>query len=602
MSTNIKYATIQSSSLDFDAIKNSLKTYLTNQDIFKDYNFEGSSMNILLDVLAANTHYYALYNSMIANEMFLDSAILRSNVISNAKNLGYTPRSNLSSEATIKIEITVKNSLGQPMSLGNYISLPKGTQFNSSVDGNSYRFVTTKEWMLDNTGPGLYSNSAIDILEGTLLRKSFTVNNDPSQKFQILDPNIDTTSIKLWIQESTSNITTTDYSFVNSILGLSSASTIFMVQESADGNYEIIFGDGVIGKKPINGNIITVEYLSTSPGLADGCNTFSLVQPIVPGQTHTVSTVKAASGSAVKESIESIKTHAKYNFESQGRAVIPTDYKSIIMQKFPDLQDINVWGGEDNDPPQYGRVFIAPLSRHLTKVTTTRKSEITSAIKDLNVMNVVPSIVDPTVMTIKFAGHVNYKESLQVVSASEIKRIVIDALLQYGIDNLQRFGKSFSYSKSLQYIDEASATITNSFFRISLLSPVVVLSGTTFSWDINFGNKIRPGTVSSEPFTLSVDSIANTLYYFEDDSLGYIKIYGIVNGDITTKFYTGAVNGTINYETGKVALSNLQLVPYLEPYNINLIVEPVNYDVSPTFNQILTLNQSQIIVDAIPVQ
>jgi hypothetical protein len=602
MATNIKYATVQSSSLDFDAIKASLKTYLTTQDIFKDYNFEGSSMNILLDVLASNTHYYALYNSMIANEMFLDSAILRSNVISNAKNLGYTPRSNLASSATVKLEITTKNSLGQPISLGNYVSVPKGTQFNSSVNDTAYRFVTTKEYLLDSVGPGLYSNSDIEILEGVLLKKSFTVTTDPGQKFQILDQNIDTTSIKLWIQESQSNLTTVDYNLTTSILGLSSSSTIFMIQESGDGNYEIVFGDGIIGKKPVAGNIITIEYLSTSPGESDGCNTFSLVQLIVPGQTHAVTTIKSATGSSTKETIESIKIHAKYNFEAQGRAVIPTDYKTIIMQKFPDMLDVNVWGGENNDPPQYGKVFISPLSRHLSKVTTTRKDEIVSAVKALNVMNVVPELVDPTVTTIKLVGHVNYKESVQVISAADIKALVISALLQYGIDNLQMFGNTFSYSKALQYIDQANPVITNSFFRISMISPVVVLNGNTFSWDINFGNKLRPGTISSDPFTLSVESVANTLYYFEDDSLGNIKIFGVVDGDITTKFYTGDIQGNINYETGKVSLSNLQLVPYLDPYNIGVSVEPFNYDVSPGFNQILTLNQSQIIVDALPVQ
>lgn len=597
-----KYAQIQSSSLDFDTIKSSLKTFLKTQDTFQDFNFEGSSLNILLDVLAANTHYYALYASMTANEMFLDTAILRSNVISNAKNLGYTPRSNVASTAIVKVEVTAKNASNQPLSLGAYITMPKGTQFNSTVDGVPYRFVTLKEYVLSNTGPGIYTNDAVSLYQGTMLKKSFTVTTDPSQKFQILDANIDTSSIKLWVQESSSNLTSTDYSYTKSILGLSSSSTIYMVQESADGNFEIIFGDNIIGKKPAVGNIITVEYLSTTPGAADGCNIFSLVNLIIPGQIHTVSTIKSSIGSSAKETIDSIKLHARYNFESQGRSVIPLDYKTNILQDFPELLDVNVWGGEDNIPAKYGKVMISPLSRDLTKITISKKADIVSAIKKLNVMNIVPEIVDPQITIIRISGHVNYKESVQVISASDVKSQVINAALQYNRDNLQKFGVGFSYSKALQYIDQSNSAISNSFFRISMISPIVVLTGNVFSQTIDFGNQIRPNTMTSDPFTLSLNTMANTLYYFEDNGVGGIELYGVVGGDISTKFYTGDSHGTIDYVTGKILLTNMTLVPYLDPYNIQIIVEPFNYDVTPTFNQILTLDQSQIIVDAIPVQ
>ena len=601
MATAIKYAQIQSSSLDFDAIKDSLKTYLQSQDIFQDYNFQGSSMNILLDVLASNTHYYALYNSMIANEMFLDTAILRSNVISNAKNLGYIPRSNIASSTSIKLQIDAKTSGGVPLDLGKYITVPKGTVFNSSVDGTQYKFCTMAETVLTLVSPGSYANPDITIKEGTVLRKSFTVTGDPSQTFQILDSNIDTTTVKVWVQQSVSNLEVAEYTPITSIIGLSSSDSIFIVQESADGNYELKFGDNIIGKKPIAGNIITVEYLSTTAGQADGCNVFSLVALILDGQTHTVTANKQSSGASIKESIESIKLHARYNFEAQGRAVVPADYKTTIMKLFPDILDVNVWGGEDNDPPEYGRVFIAPLSNHLTKITTTKKDEIVSAIKQYNVMNIVPYIVDPSILTIKLSGYVNYKESLQNISAAGIVAATTDALLLYNTDSLQRFGNSFSYSKSLSYVDTASSAITNSFLRVDIITPIVVLSTAQFSWDINFANQLRPGGITSDPFILSVGANSNTLYYFEDDSKGNIVIYGIINGDATTKFYVGNTYGTINYTNGKVSLTNLELIPYLDPYNIFVSAEPMSYDVKPAYNQILTLSRNQIIIDAIPV-
>lgn len=596
-----KYAQIQSSSLDFDSIKSSLKTYLQTQDVFQGYSFEGSSLNILLDVLAANTHYYAAYTSMAANEMFLDTAILRSNVVSNAKNLGYSPRSNIAAFAKVKVEISAKNAQGQALNLGSFVSMPKGTLFNSTVDGVPYRFVTSQEYLLANVGPGLYGNSDVTLKEGTLLKKSFVVSSVPGQKFQILDPNIDTSTIKLWIQESATNLTSTDYSYTKSILGLTSNSHIYMVQESADGNFEIVFGDNVIGKKPVAGNIITLEYLSTTPGQGNGCNVFSLVNLIIPGQTHTVTTITSSSGSSVKETIDSIKLHARYNFESQGRAVIPLDYKTTILQAFPELLDVNVWGGEDNIPVKYGKVMISPLARSLTKITSVKKDEIVAAIKKLNVMNIVPEIVDPQVTVIKLSGHVNYKETVQTISASTIKGQVIDALLQYNRDYLQKFTNGFSYSQALGYITNSNTAITNSFFRVSIISPIVVLNGNLFSYTIELGNQLRPNTMTSDPFTLSVNSLANTLYYLEDDGLGNIELYGITNGDISSKFYTGELHGTINYTTGSLLITNLQIIPYLSPYNVNVIVEPYNYDVIPTFNQILTIDQSQLIVDAIPV-
>lgn len=579
--------------LNFDGIKSSLKTFLQSQTEFQDYNFEGASLNILLDILAANSHYYAMYSNMMANEMFLDSAQLRSSVASHAKTLGYIGRSVQSAKAIVSVNLT--NVPGTPSS----VLVPRGFKFLGNNDGTTLEFITVEDTYLQPTStPGQYSLPSIDILEGKLQTYSWTVSGESTQRFVIPTKNIDTRYVRVVVQQSATNLYREVYTSASKILDLTSSSKIFFIQETSDGNWEIEFGDGVLGYQPQAGNIVQIEYLRPTIGAGNGISEFNISTPIFSGATHTITTVSSASGALGREDIESIRLNSKRNFAAQERSVVPGDYETNIRIDYPSVLDVKAWGGEDNDPPIYGKVFISILNSDLSKLTVSQKNAIAAQIKKRNVINIRPEIIDPELESIRISGHVRYNEKTLDILPADLKTNVINAIQSYGYENLQGFDKMFSYSEMLKYITSADVNVKSvdvKFYPGLYITP----TGTAATFSVNFRNEITPGSIWSAAFQQGTP-VANKFYHLGDDGLGNIKMYSVVGGDLSTKTEIVGNFGTVNYATGLLAIQNFNPTLLNNTVTLKIESQTTGHELIPFFNQILFIDSENLKIEVIP--
>ena len=366
--------------LDFDNIKDNLKFFLKAQDKFKDYDFEGSGMSILLDTLAYNTHYMAFNANMVANEMFLDSSSLRSSAVSHAKMLGYEVTSARAPKAVVNVNLQTTDATK---------TLAAGTAFTTTVDGVDYQFVTTSDRTAANSGNSVNFDS-VDIFEGTyIIGKTIVDTSNPDQKFTLTDPNADTSTLTVKVQNSTSDTTSTTYTKATDITQLNASSTVYYLQEAERGRFEVYFGDGVVSKALTNGNIVILQYVVTNKGAANGVTAFTSPTAIDGVTDVIVTTVSGAVGGAEPESVDSIKLNAPLNYSAQGRAVTTSDYEVYVKRLFPNTQSVSIWGGEDGsfDPstgvsstPEYGKVFISIKTTTGIDLTSTQKDNL---VKDL---------------------------------------------------------------------------------------------------------------------------------------------------------------------------------------------------------------------------
>ena len=380
--------------LDFDNIKDNLKIFLKNQNQFKDYDFEGSGMNILLDTLAYNTHYLGFNANMVANEMFLDSASLRSSVVSHAKSLGYEVSSPRAPTATINVALTTD---------GAFKTMPAGTVFTTSVDGTNYQFVTISDVTSSNTGNNVAFDSTL-IYEGTYVTTKYLVDtSDVDQRFILTDPSVDTTTLSVKVQASATDTTTTTYTKATDISQLTGASTVYYLQEIERGRFEVYFGDGVISSGISDGNIVQLQYVVTNKTLANGASSFATPSSIDGVTNITVTTVASAAGGSEAETIDSIKLRAPLDYSSQGRAVTTSDYEGFVRNLFPNTQSVSIWGGEDgsydsstgvSSNPEYGKVFISIKSTTGQNLTSVQKSNLVAGLAPYKVASVTPVVVD----------------------------------------------------------------------------------------------------------------------------------------------------------------------------------------------------------------
>ena len=401
MATN-QYGKLEVTDLDFDTVKDNFKVFLKQQSVFTDYDFEGSGMSVLMDLLAYNTHYLAFHSNMLANEMFLDTSLNRASAVSHAKAIGYTPVSMKASNASVTI--TVSNV----PTTQTILTMPAGTIFNSTVDGVNYQFVTIADATANSTS-GIFTFSNVRIYEGTRITFRYVVDsNNLEQRFIIPSNKVDTSTLTVRIQNSSSDTTTTTYSLNTDYTTLNSTSTVYFLQEVEDGKFQVYFGDGVIGKKPTDNNIILLSYVVTNGTGADGANAFTAASSIGGYSSITTLTVTSASGGGDPETVDSIKFNAPLKYASQGRAVTPDDYKSIIPSLYSNIRSIQVWGGEDNDPAIYGRVYISIKPTTGDSLTDSSKAIITDGLKQYNVASVTPVIVDPETLSLVLGVTVKY--------------------------------------------------------------------------------------------------------------------------------------------------------------------------------------------------
>jgi len=590
------------SELDFENIKGSLKRFLSNQNEFKDYDFEGSSMAILLDLLAYNTHYLAYNANFVANEMFMDTAQLRSSVASLAKLVGYTPNSARAPIADLKLVINDGT--------GATITIPAGTKFSTTVDGLTYTFVSIADKTVQPVD-GIYTAQSLNVYEGTYVSYNYTYDSsDIDQRFLIPSDRADSTTIKVAVQNSASDTTSNTYTRATSITELDGTSKVFFLQEAEDGQYEIYFGDGVIGKALEDGNIISISYVVTNKTEANGATSFSLSGSISGFNDVTLTVNSSAQGGNEPEALQSIKQNASSFYSAQDRAVTVEDYKTKVKQLYANTQSVSAWGGEDAETPFYGRVYISILPTSGSNLTDSTKDRIVKDLKKYSVASVTPVIVDPETTDIVLTTTVKFDEKTTTKVSDTIKSNVITTITNYNANTLQSFDTMFRHSKLTGLIDDTDDSILSNITTVQLRKSFTPTIGSSTKYTINFANALynphsghntsSGGILSSTGF--KIDGNTTDVFFLDDDGNGNVRRYKM---DGSVRSYANSTQGTINYTTGSVEVnslnvSNIENIRGAASTVIEVTVKPNSNDIVPIRNQVLDIDiaNSSVTVEA----
>lgn len=484
-------AKLKVAELDFDTIKSNLKAFLKSQNEFSDYNFEGSGLSVLLDILAYNTHYMGYYMNMVANEMFMDTALLRSSVVSHAKLLGYTPRSRAAAQATINVAFNIISS-----DANSSITLPRFSRFISGEkDGKNYIFVNSEQTTATKNSAGGFFFENLNIKEGQPTSYSFTYNvtNNPKQIFELPDLGIDTSTMKVQVQTSDENSTKETFTVAQDSTSVAATSSVYYLEENRNGKYQIYFGDNIVGKKLIDNNIVIVTYIVSSGIDANGIKTFKLVDNIT-GYTPAVSLVTESASGNLEEGIDEIKLVAPKSFIAQNRAVTKNDYISLINRDYPYFSAVTVWGGEENDPPVYGKVFFSVKPTSNYEVTSTEVDYVANKIiKPFSVVTVKPEYVAPDYNFINLEVNVTFDPTKTSKTEGQIETAVRNAILTYSEANLNTFDNTLKTSKLMREIDNADTAIENNEVFVTLEKRFRPTLNATKDYTIDFGVTLSPG-------------------------------------------------------------------------------------------------------------
>ena len=589
---------LEVSDFDFDNIKANLKTFLRSQSEFQDYDFEGSGFSILLDTLAYNTHYLGFNANMLANEMYLDSADIRKNIVSLAKMLGYTPSSVRAPEASI--DILVGDGTGSS------ITMTKGTAFTTTVDGTTFQFINNAD-IVTTPVNGVYRFSDVKIYEGTLVTFRYTVDTtDTDQKFIIPSSLADTSTLVVKVQTSSNDTTTNTYTLATGLATVQSTSKVYFLQEVEDGKFEIYFGDGVIGSALTNGNIIILEYIVTNVEAANGASTFTASTTISGFSNLTITTNSNAQGGTTAESKESVRFNAPLQYSAQNRAVTTSDYESLVQSLYPNALSVSAWGGEDDETPIYGTVVIAIKAASGSTLTTATKQSIVTQLKKYNVASVRPVIVDPETTFILITSSVKYDEKLTTKTATTLKSDITSVLSNFNDNTLQKFDGVFRYSKVTSLIDDTDTSIISNITTIKIRKEFTPTLNSSTRYNIYFRNalynpvsgynSVNGGILESTGFKISGDT--TNVFFLDDDGAGNIRRFRLV-GSVRT--YANNTQGTINYTTGQITLTSLS-VSSIENIRgsastvIELTVTPKSNDIVPVRDQILEIDTANSLI------
>lgn len=589
---------LQITDLEFDDIKSNLITFLKSQSQFQDYDFEGSGMAVLIDLLAYNTHYMGYYANMLGNEMFLDSSSLRESVVSHAKHLNVHPTSRKASKAKLDFTFTPN---GSPTSL----TIEKNTKFTSSINGVAYTYVTNQTTSVPRSSDGTYTATGVEIIEGRILNKAYVVNGaDDTQRFIIPNPNVDISTITVKVQKSSTDSEVFTFSDGNAVdvTTIKGTDRVYFLQEVEGQRYELSFGDGAVGRQLSDGNIVFIEYIITNGTAGNFASTFTAVGSVagLSSSDYVLTTNENATGGAAAQDIESLKFQAPKLFQTQNRATTKYDYKAILLQERPDIESVTVYGGEDADPVQYGRVFIAvKLTGNNVLSATTKDAIKNSILKRVNVVTVEPIIIDPIFFYLIIDSTVNYDPVTNLTDEDTLKTNINTSIQSYLQTNLEKFDQKFRYSQLVQDIDNTNVSIRNNKTLIKYQQRIFP---ETFdvpqTYILNFNNQLEKGSVTSTSFT---GTDGNT-YSLVDDSNGYIKAAKTTDGVVDTpKEYLiqpdGSTNqGNIYYDTGKIKLNSLRPLAITDDSNsirLNVTPELNNSDITPLREQIITYDDTE---------
>lgn len=578
------------SELSFDKIKDSFKNFVKNKTEFEDYNFEGSTINYLLDILAYDTYMKSIYTNMAVNETYIDTAQVRSNLVSNAKKMGYVPKSAMAARARLAINIIPNDAPSQ-------IVVPKGTVFQAVKDGVRYVFSTFEEYVIPRSSDGRYS-IAINVYEGNFITQEYRYSSNTTG-YEILNSNVDTSTLGVGVLDNNNSSVVSYYERVDDITTLDSSSQIYYLQENTDEHFEIYFGDGILGFKPPEDSRILITYITTTGSEANGIRVFSTTgftgynfdNPTKKYTASTVTTIENSNGGADKQDVESIRFSAINNFPIQGRLVTRKDFEDFVRINYPNIQSINVWGGEDNNPPIYGKTILCLKPFGAYALTEERKEAMIISMKKRNVLSIDPVIVDPTFTYVVPDIFVTYDSSRTTNSAGAIYNNISTAIRNYELNSLSNFGKTFRYSAFINMIDRADPSILSNKTTIKYEKRFTPILNTTLSYTILFDTPIdHPydgyiGGLTSNTFKISSSTNVQQL---RDDGFGKIQMFFF---DASGQRVISNKNvGTVDYEKGIVKLNAISISEIMDgSIEIKLMIEPLNYELDPTKNNIILL-------------
>jgi hypothetical protein len=582
--------------LDFDSLKSSLKSYLSSQARFQDYNFDGSNMSVLLDVLAYNTYLNTFYMNMVASEMFLDTAQLRDSIVSHAKELNYIPRSFRSAQANVNISIT-------PSTTVSSVVIPAKTGFTSRVGSNTFNFVTKESIAITTSNNGVYYANSVPLYEGSYITDTFVKNSAiENQRFILNNPTIDTTSIEVSVSENSgANVYT--YTQGYSLFGVVSNTHVFFVQPAENEQYEVVFGDDVSGRAPRNGAIIDITYRVCNGELPNGADTF-INNSSIDGHSNVSITINSeAINGSVSESNTSIKFNAPRSFQAQERAITESDYETLLRREFPEIQSISVFGGEKEDPPQYGKVFISVDITNSDGIPELNKTIYNNYLKDKVPLGITTEIINPDFIYLSVSSRVNYNFNITTLSENQLSTKVLTAITNFNNEYLNDFNANFRYSNFVHAIDNADNSILNNDTVVYPYYLLQLNTNTDTGFSFTFNTEVLVTTpsdtvhpINSDRGLFSSSFIVNGLTsQIEDDGIGNIRLVRVTSDSHSEK----SKIGTIDYTTGSIVIRSLNVESFTGP-GIKLYIKPVSLDYSSSLRNILKIKPEDVAVSMVP--
>ena len=562
----------QFTNLNFEDIKTSIKDYLRQNSNFSDFDFEGSNLSVLINTLAYNSYITAYNTNMVANESFIDSATLRENVVSLARNIGYVPRSKRAATALVQFVTTGISTTNSS------ITLQPGVFANSGVNQTNFIYSLPERVQV----PSFFGQSQgmVTIYQGQYLEKEWTIDtSQPNQKYVLPNDSIDTSTLRVFVKESSSSTTQTEYKLLDSIVGITSITNMFLIQETSDEKYELLFGDGIFGKKLASGNVVTASYIKTDGKDGNGATNFNYAGTIkdesggdiTTATTRLITMIPSENGDDI-ESVESIRNYAPRRFAAQNRAVTATDYEALLPSIYPNIQSVSAFGGEDLNPPQYGRVFIAAKPRNGNFLADSTKKNILKLLKNYSIAGIVPSFVDLKVLYVELDSYIYYNTNF-TGNSDTLRSNIVNSVIQYsGSNELNKFGGRFKYSKMISVIDNTDSSITSNITNIKIRRNLKTLPNTFSQYELCYDNEfyreLDSYNIKSTGFTVS--GITGTVYLadktIDGSDIGNLFLFRItddVEVDIVSSNF-----GRVNYKKGEILINTVNITSTVQPEGI----------------------------------
>ena len=593
----INSSNINITDLDFEEVEASLKEYLKGQTVLSDYEFEGSNLSLLTDLLAYSAHTSAFNANMVASEMFLDTAQIRKNVVSRAKELGYTPSSRTAAKSTF--DLTVNNPIVGG-SVPSSLTMLRGHEFTTVFDGTSYTFISLDNKTISPSGTTFIFKD-LEIYQGQLTTDVYRYSGQiANQRFPLLNVDVDTSTIKINV---TSNNVVTNWSLAGDLTGITTTSEVFYLQENDDGLFEVYFGDDIIGKQPKDSDLISISYLIADTEHANGASIFTMSTSLNGNSDVTFTNIVTASGGKDIETPDQIKFSASKFYTSQNRLVTVQDYKAKLQDLYPGADSIAVWGGEDHDPISYGKVFVSiKPSQYSNNLTTAEKDTLKKSLKELSIMTVRPDVIDAAILEILVTSSFKYDPTKTSQTKSALETLVKAAIISYDNNYLSGFDTLFRHSQLTGNIDNVETSILSNITKIKLRKNLLTTTdGTAAAYTLDFGNalynphtdhnKVGGGILTTTGFYVSGDA---TEYFYDDDGSGAIRRFYVSGSE---RIYKDNTAGTIIYSSGKITLNSLTTSSTSNTDDtIDFTVIPDSYDVISSRNQLLDITAAQISV------